>query len=287
MVDPRYYNRGLSPPAMDLPCDILLLRRSPRRLPTVRPIAHADQYLLVLALHGAGTAVINKIALRLYPRQALLVFPHQFHHFTGLSNHDFLWFFCSFRLVANREIIHLKDTPVPISRELWPIIQALADDYCSAQRLRPHILGRIAFNLWTLLLGLADAAPACAVRQDSAASGREIAFLAKLQDYLVNHLADRMTAERIAGHLGMSRRSLYQQFHDAMGLGLGAYIRRLRIQKACSLMNITDLTISQISAQIGYNSVFSFSRAFKHATRQTPTAYRAARAPENRGLGTG
>lgn len=280
MTDPQFYSMTLPRPELDLPRDILLMRRSPQRQPTTKPIIHPDQYMLVLTMRGAGTAVINQIAFRLRARQAFLVFPRQFHHFTGLAGHDFLWFFCSFRLACNREIIRLRDTPTPIRKNLFPLIHALTADYCSPQRLQPRVLGRITVNLWTLLLELAAAAPASSLVENQTVHPlRDMLFLEKIQNYLVSHLHEQITATQAAKHMGMSRRSLYQQFQDIMGLGLAEYIHRLRIQRAGSLMQTTDLTISQIADQTGYHSVFSFSRAFKRAMRFSPTAYRKIRAP--------
>ena len=129
--------------------------------------------------------------------------------------------------------------------EFWPAIHELAADYCNFQRLTPRRLGRIAVNLWTLLLGLADTAPTggepAAVTPHP---GRDMVFLEKLQTYLINHLHAELSAADIATHMSMSRRSLYQQFQAIMETGLAKHIHRLRMQKAGSLLNATDLTIS-------------------------------------------
>ncbi len=265
-------------PALDLPREILLMRRSPRKQPSAIPIIHPDRFMLALTLRGGGAAVVNKVAFHLPPHSALLVFPHQFHHFTGLEGLDFLWFFCSFRLDHARDMLGLKNNPTSIPSSAWPLIHAIIGDYCNPRRMHPRILGRIAVNLWSLLLELADCV---SVNNDLNTAPpehptRDIEFLEKLQTFLVEHLHEQICAGQTAAYIGLSRRSLYQRFQAIMGMGPAEYIQRLRIQKACSLMSTTDLTISQIADQVGYTSVFSFSRAFKRALRLAPSAYRAA-----------
>ncbi len=265
-------------PAMDLPREILLMRRSPQIHPSAIPIIHPDRFMLALILRGEGTAVINKVAFHLHPRQALLVFPHQFHHFTGLDKHDFLWLFCSFRMACARDIIGLKNNPAPIKPEMWPLVQALVRDYCDPDRMRPRLLGRIAVSLWSLLLALSDCMSLNTVKTAAPPEHpvRDLEFLEKLQTFLVDHLRDQISAEQVAGHLGVSRRCLYQRFQSLMGMGLNKYLQRLRMQQAAGLISTTDLTLSQVADQVGYTSVFSFSRAFKRALRLAPSAYRAA-----------
>lgn len=265
-------------PPMDLPQCVMLMRRSPQRYPSSIPIIHPDLHMLVLTLRGSGTAVINKIAFHLRPQQALLVFPHQFHHFTGLGKHDFLWLFCSFKLTYTRDIVELKNNPVPIQPEMWPMIHALARDYCNPDHMRPRRLADIVVNLWLLLLTLSDYAAANPKKTAATPTHpvRDMEFLEKLQTFLLDHLHEKISAEQIARHLGISRTCLFQRFNSIMGIGLHKYLQKTRMQQACRLICTTDLTLSQIADKIGYSSVFSFSRAFKRAYRKSPSAYRKA-----------
>jgi AraC-like DNA-binding protein len=268
----------LTLPPMDLPQSIILMRRSPERYPSSIPIIHPDLHMLVLTLRGSGAAVINKIAFNLRPQEALLVFPHQFHHFTGLGKHDFLWLFCSFKLTYTRDIVGLKNNPVPIQPEMWPMIQALVRDYCNPDNMRPRRLADIAVNLWLLLLNLADYASANP-REPTVAPEhpvRDVEFLEKLQTFLLDHLHEQISAEQIARHLGISRRCLFQRFNSVIGVGLHKHLLQMRMQQACRLICTTDLSLSQIADKVGYSSVFSFSRAFKRAYRKSPSAYRKA-----------
>ena len=53
-----------------------------------------------------------------------------------------------------------------------------------------------------------------------------------------------------------------------------AYLTELRIQKACELLDNSDLRIAEIASRVGYDDKLYFSRIFRQHTGLPPTAYR-------------
>ncbi len=76
-------------------------------------------------------------------------------------------------------------------------------------------------------------------------------------------------------HLSSSR--LRARFKHTLGIGLGEFIRNTRIHRACSLLNSTDLSVSQIADQCRFNSVYAFSRTFRNIVGTPPTLFRRDR----------
>lgn len=64
-------------------------------------------------------------------------------------------------------------------------------------------------------------------------------------------------------------------FERYMGITLSKYIKKKKIDYACTLLMETDLTVECISEKIGYSDVKNFYRVFKECTNQTPGAFRA------------
>lgn len=73
-------------------------------------------------------------------------------------------------------------------------------------------------------------------------------------------------------HLSPSR--FHALFTQATGQSPLAYLARLRLRKAQQLLLTTDLSISQIGAQVGYTDAFHFSRTFRSHIGKSPRAYR-------------
>lgn len=108
---------------------------------------------------------------------------------------------------------------------------------------------------------------------DSPASG----LLGVLDQLLVPHLHEAdLSAERVAGLLGMSRRTLARQLQNS-GTTLRTELARLRQQRAERLLRAGELSVSEVGATVGYPDGAAFARAFRRWTDSSPKQYRAQR----------
>ena len=53
-----------------------------------------------------------------------------------------------------------------------------------------------------------------------------------------------------------------------------SFINKLRIEKACVLLKSTDLNISEIAFEVGYNTISNFNAQFQHFTQMSAKQYR-------------
>ena len=86
--------------------------------------------------------------------------------------------------------------------------------------------------------------------------------------------AQPWTLEALAKHAGLSRTALAERFRDAMGDTPLNHLRTLRMQRAMRLLAETDLKLDVVSAEVGYQDAFSFSKVFKRTVGQSPKAFR-------------
>ncbi|MDD2601217.1 MAG: AraC family transcriptional regulator [Kiritimatiellae bacterium] len=80
--------------------------------------------------------------------------------------------------------------------------------------------------------------------------------------------------QRLASELGVSYSALRHNFKQITGLSPGQYKMQIQINKACALLRNSDLTVAQIAEQLGFESIYYFSRLFKNKTGLSPLAYR-------------
>ena len=95
------------------------------------------------------------------------------------------------------------------------------------------------------------------------------------KDYIQQHLDETLTAETVAKNLFVSRTKLYQAFQQSGHRGIGEYIRKARIRKACQLLHSTTASITEIAHQVGYAHVAGFSEAFHKEMNMTPSSWRS------------
>ena len=101
----------------------------------------------------------------------------------------------------------------------------------------------------------------------------------KFIQYNYSHSID---ISSIAASLGISRSHLYRVFIKHLGLSPNDYLTQYRINRACSLLRNSKLTISNIANSVGYDDPLYFSRVFKKVKGVSPSIYlKNADAAEN------
>jgi len=89
-------------------------------------------------------------------------------------------------------------------------------------------------------------------------------------------LATAITAGDVARQANMSERSLQRRFRDDVGMNWSEALTQLRMIRAVELLAIGDLSVIQISGDVGFNSLSAFNRAFRKFAECTPTEFRKA-----------
>ncbi|QNK60280.1 helix-turn-helix domain-containing protein [Paenibacillus sp. PAMC21692] len=95
--------------------------------------------------------------------------------------------------------------------------------------------------------------------------------------YIHHHFNQEMSIRSLSEKFYLSPTYLSQLFKKEVGENFVEYLSRQRIQYACKLLAETDMTVSQIGEQCGFNDYFYFTRIFKRLNGMTPTQYREAR----------
>jgi AraC-like DNA-binding protein len=94
--------------------------------------------------------------------------------------------------------------------------------------------------------------------------------------------AKRWTVADLAARANVSRSLLDQRFRDVLGLSPIRYLTEWRMHLAEELLATTELTVFEIARRVGYESEEAFSRAFRRAAGEPPSAWRAERRPGRR-----
>jgi len=96
-------------------------------------------------------------------------------------------------------------------------------------------------------------------------------------DFLEDQYHDPdLSLYRISEKVGFPEKFVSQLFKEKLGEYVSDYLEKIRINKASKLLLETDMTIEEISSEVGYNSAHSFRRAFKRVLHVTPKGYRQA-----------
>jgi transcriptional regulator GlxA family with amidase domain len=92
--------------------------------------------------------------------------------------------------------------------------------------------------------------------------------------WLQDNLDRNLTLSDIAGHAGVSTRTLIRRFREQTGTTPLKWLHRARIRQAQHLLETTQHPVERIAVQVGFGSPTAFRDRFKHTTGVSPQAYR-------------
>ncbi len=95
---------------------------------------------------------------------------------------------------------------------------------------------------------------------------------------VLNHIQANLEKQFYLSELSAIGDFSQHHFHRVisayLGEPLGAYIKRLRIDKAAQLLRFSDTSITEISEMVGYDTLSSLSAVFRKRFSLSPTDYR-------------
>ena len=107
-------------------------------------------------------------------------------------------------------------------------------------------------------------------------------WLAALRDPAIGHAiaqiharpGEHWSVETLARGVALSPSRFAARFADALGEGPMSYVAKWRMNVACRLLRGTGLGIDRIAADVGYENLAAFSRAFRRHVGTPPGAWR-------------
>ena len=104
--------------------------------------------------------------------------------------------------------------------------------------------------------------------------------------YMEAHISQQLTIEQICWDNLIGRTQLQKIFQQEAGTGIIDYFSKLKIDAAKHMIRDGRLNFTQIADQLGYSSIYYFSRQFKKITGMSPSDYASSvKAIVEKGLG--
>lgn len=98
-------------------------------------------------------------------------------------------------------------------------------------------------------------------------------LLCRILMYLNENFKEPLTVETLSEYFGYSRSRFSHLFKANLGYSLPRYLNTLRIRYAAELLLRTDMTVTQIALESGFNNTHTFYTAFRSVFGQTPAEY--------------
>lgn len=89
-----------------------------------------------------------------------------------------------------------------------------------------------------------------------------------------NFLNSNISCTELARLCGISYNYLQRLFTEKYGLPPKKYVIQLKINYACNLLTTTDLSVTEVAEEVGFNDIYFFSRQFKEYIGMSPKEYK-------------
>ena len=96
----------------------------------------------------------------------------------------------------------------------------------------------------------------------------------KALEYIDDNLTKPVNYEMVAEQFFISPYYFHRIFTEIVGKTITAYVRDRRLQRACMQLSLTDISITEICFDCGFDSLQAFSRTFKNSCGISPSIYR-------------
>ena len=107
---------------------------------------------------------------------------------------------------------------------------------------------------------------------------KEAAFLTNINNCILENMGnDQFDANALSATMFMSRAQLLRRLKSLTGNSPGYYIKTMRLEKAKELLETSDVCISEVAFQTGFNSPSNFTKVFIEKYGITPSQFRRPR----------
>jgi transcriptional regulator GlxA family with amidase domain len=95
-----------------------------------------------------------------------------------------------------------------------------------------------------------------------------------IQEYIEDHIAEKINVDSLAGKFAMSKRSFIRRFKKATNNVPVEYIQKVKMESAKRGFETSGMNINDVMYSVGYTDSKSFRAIFKKLTGLTPLEYK-------------
>ncbi len=237
------------------------------------------EHVLIVCLSGNGRVWLEGKLLHLRRGYGIVLPPRRAHVYSADMDDPWSLFWVHFE--GKRATDYVAALALPALRpRFW--VQNVENLEESFEECHRHVRGGYTdAELIGLSTGFARLLGQCRTLQRSTSLRRrksEDRVLRTLR-FMREHLGENLTLAQMAGCAGLSVAHLGAIFRRQLNCSPIEFHIRLRLHRACELLEISDHTVSEIAHALGYADPLYFSRLFRQKIGQSPSDFRAAHAP--------
>ena len=234
----------------------------------------ADQNILIYCTEGKGWVSINGTKHEVSQGEFFIIeanTPHSYGasienpwsiywvHFTGTKRH-------LFQTIYNK-VLHIDQAPEARKEERLKMFEEIFLNLEMGYSI--DNLEYVSLCLWHFIASFRFIAQYRAINKNPKSDVIQTAI-----NYMRENLQKKVTLEDLASYVGYSPSHFGQLFKEKTGQSPLNYLCQLKIQRACQMLDFTDMKIKEITEELGFYDQYHFSKTFLKQVGETPTQYK-------------
>lgn len=234
---------------------------------------HLHPYIeIAYVVEGTTEITINDRTSTLNSGDSAISFPNDVHSYNNKEFSKILIFIFSSEITSdffskrmNKTLENSFFTSSLIGSEITPLFTMLREEFTAANN--KYVIKGLLYAI----LGRFDPYFKLKNSEHSYNSTTQ-----SLLSYIENHYHENISLDSVAHDLGFSKFYLSRIFSNKIGYQFNDYVNRLRINKAQKLLSESQLSITSIAMECGFESQRNFNRIFKEHTNMTPSEFKSS-----------
>ena len=241
------------------------------------PRRRLPYYVLVHVFRGHEEIIVEDEAMSIRPGTTYLIQPEQVHDLRSARGSTLGWLHFTVRGDSRR-----RSQPLPPA--VWgcslPTILPTDIDFATLiQRIFQDLASGTPEGRWSARHGLEGLLLDVVLAQRALQCQPETDYqrIRRVEDWARQRIEAGIVAGDLADEAGMGRSSFFALYQRLRGHGPGHFLTRVRLERACSLLQNSESTLSTVAGLSGFADAASLSRSFKAIHGMTPGQWRVQR----------
>lgn len=237
----------------------------------LHPTPHLHKDLeIIYVVSGKAIATVDHKRYTLRTGDLFVSFPNQMHYYDNLESGEYIVVIFSPDIIAGQSQFLQNNIPycnviVPSKGDI--IVTALQTLKYPPEKKSVMLQAGWLNLLMDSLLPKLDLSPNTSSNTTS---------LRKIMNYCSEHYMEPLSLDSIAKEVNIDKYHISHLLNKRLGMPFNTYINKLRINKACRLLEKSETRLSDLASEVGFGSTRTFNRAFESIMHMTPSEYKAS-----------
>ncbi len=231
-----------------------------------------DSYLIMFTLSGKGILEYGGERYSLTPESVMFIDCKQYQNYytdKTAGKWDVIWVHFYGKNVSPyyQRFIEKNSSPVTKMHENNDINEIIENIITISKNYSRDVDNEIIAD--SLLHALLKE---CIINSNSA-NGESPDYIKEISRYIKHNYTEEINLDNLSAEFNISKFHLQRTFKEKIGMSPSKYLLNIRINRAKSLLRSTNMSINEISENIGIESNY-FIQLFKNSEGMTPKQYR-------------